>query len=184
MTGNYTTNGRIAPARVVTLLVASLAAVVIAGAIFIALRSRNPLEHPSHPLSDEQTKSQVIEAAREIVAVAGLRNPWGGYLLMSCKNRSDPPYQGAVYVTFDLPKSHDYFDQVATAVAPRGWQKGLPPNQYPRGTTLSKDGVTAIVYQDPDHAGHGIMRVYGECRDVTDHRNDTTGWTDITDQLR
>ena len=28
------------------------------------------------------------------------------------------------------------------------------------------------------------MQVYGECRNVTDHRLDTTGWVDITAELR
>jgi hypothetical protein len=27
------------------------------------------------------------------------------------------------------------------------------------------------------------MKVYGECRNTANHRNDSTGWTDITDQL-
>jgi hypothetical protein len=102
---------------------------------------------------------------------------------MSCKNQTDPPYQGAIYLTFDLPKSLEYFDQIAAKMVPHGWQKGLPPNQYLFGTTLYKDGVTAILYRDPERRTSGIMKVYGECRNVANHRNDTTGWTDITDQL-
>ena len=102
---------------------------------------------------------------------------------MSCKNQTDPPYQGVIYLTFALPKSLDYFDRIAATMVPHGWQIGLPPNQYLFGTTLYKDGVTAILYRDPDRTTTGVMKVYGECRNIANHSNDTTGWTDITDQL-
>ncbi len=177
-------NRRGGPPRSLLLLLVVLIAVVAGGAAFVVLRSRgNAVDRPAHPLSDQQTRAQVIEPAKQIVALGGLRSAAGGYILMSCKNETDPPYQGAIYLTFDLPGSVDYFDQVAAAMVPQGWQKGLPPNQYLFGTTLYKDGVTAILYRDPDRSTSGIMKVYGECRNIANHRNDTTGWTDITDQL-
>jgi hypothetical protein len=181
--GNRTRRG--GPSRSVLLLLA-LTVAVAAGAVFLVVRSRGEaLDHPAHPLNDEQTRAQVVEPAKQIVAVAKLQGAVGGYILMSCKNQTDPPYQGAIYLTFDLPKpkSLDYFDQIAAAMVAHGWQKGLPPNQYLFGTTVYKDGVTAILYRDPDRRTSGIMKVYGECRNIANHRNDTTGWTDITDQL-
>jgi hypothetical protein len=175
---------RSGPSRSLLLLMLALTVVVAGGAAFIVLRARGTaLDHPADPLSDEQTRAQVIEPAKQLVALGNLQSAVGGYILMSCKNQTDPPYQGAVYLTFDLPKSLDYFDQVAAEMVSHGWQKGLPPNQYLFGTTLSKDGVTAILYRDPDRRTSGIMKVYGECRNIANHRNDTTGWTDITDQL-
>jgi hypothetical protein len=148
------------------------------------LRSHgNALDHPAHPLNDEQARAQVVEPAKQIVVVAKLQDAVGGYILMSCKNQTDPPYQGAIYLTFDLPKSLDYFDQIAGTMVAHGWQKGLPPSQYLFGATVYKDGVTAILYRDPDRRTSGIMKMYGECRNTANHRNDTTGWTDITDQL-
>ncbi len=167
------------------LLLWTLGVLVAAGAAFLVLRTRGDLlNRPGNPLSDDQSKAQVVEPAKEVVAAAKLRSPAAGYILMSCKNETDPPYQGSIYLTFDLPKDTDYFDQVAASLVSHGWRKGLPPNQYPFGTTLSKDGVTAILYRNPDRDGSGIMKLYGECRNVADHRNDPTGWVDITDQLR
>lgn len=181
---NGSRSGRAGPSQLLVLVLVVLAAVVAGGAAFLVLRTRaEALNRPAQPLSDEQTKTQVIEPAKQIVAVANLRGASGGYILMSCRNEADPPYQGAIYVTFDLPRSVDYFDQVAAAMVPHGWQKGLPPNQYLFGTTLSKGGVTAMLYRDPDRLTSGIMKVYGECRNTGNHRNDNTGWTDITDQL-
>jgi hypothetical protein len=175
---------RVGPWRSVLLLLLVLTVVVAAGVMFLVLRSNGgALDHPAHPLNDEQNRAQVVEPAKQIVAIANLQDAIGGYILMSCKNQTDPPYQGAIYLTFNLPTSLDYFDQIGAAMVARGWQKGLPPNQYLFGTTVYKDGVTAILYRDPDHRTSGIMKLYGECRDVANHRNDTTGWTDITDQL-
>ena len=125
-----------------------------------------------------------VPSASVMSAPLGADNCGGILIPMSCKNETDPPYQGAIYLTFDLPTDTEYFDQVAASLVSRGWRKGLPPNQYLYGTTLSKDGVTAILYRDPDHGGSGIMKMYGECRNLADHRNDPTGWVDITDQLR
>lgn len=166
------------------LILWALVVLLVAGAIFLVLRRGDAADHPERPLSDEQSKAQVLEAAKEIVAVGELRNATGDYILMSCKNETDPPYQGAIYLTFDLPKATDYFDQVAATLVSHGWRKAPPPSRYMSGTTVSRNGVTAVLYRDPDRDGSGIMKIYGECRNVVDHRNDTTGRVNITDQLR
>ncbi len=144
------------------------------------------VEHPRSTATDEQTKTEVVEQARFIVAVAALQNPTAGYLLMSCKNREDPPYQGAVYLDFALPadaRVDEYFRRIAAAMVARGWREGLPPNQHLMGKTLSKDGVTATLYPNGDSPTHGVGRIYGQCRDMNNHRADATAWVDITDQL-
>jgi hypothetical protein len=140
----------------------------------------------SRTATDEQSKAEVVEHARQIVAVAAIQSPTGGYLLMSCKNREDPPYQGAVYIDFTLPADaygNTYFQGIARAMVARGWREGLPPRQHVFGTTLSKDGVTAILYQDSASPKRGVARIYGQCRDMTNHRGDSTAWVDISDQL-
>ncbi len=145
------------------------------------------VEHPGPAASDEQTKTEVVEQARRIVAIGRLQQPTAGYLLMSCKNRDDPPYQGAVYMNFTLPADANvptYFRTLAAAMVAHGWSEGLPPNQHLFGRTLTKDGVTAILYRDSDSSNRGVARIYGRCRDMTNHRGDTTGWVDITDQLQ
>ena len=176
-------SGRARPSLLITLLLVALTVLVAAGAAFLVLARHDALDRPAHPLSDEQSKAQVLEPAREIVAVARLQNTVGGYILMSCESKTDPPYQGAIYLTFDLPKTTDYFDQIAAELVSHGWRITPPPSRYLSGISASKNGVTAILYRDPDRDGSGVMKVYGECRNVVDHRNDTAGWVDITDQL-
>jgi hypothetical protein len=144
------------------------------------------LDHPANPVTDDQSETQVVEPAKQIVTVAGLQKPTAGYLLMSCRNRDDPPYQGAIYMNFALPAEYHadaYFRNIAATMVAHGWSEGLPPNQHLYGRTLHKDGVTAIVYRNNDDANLGVMRLYGQCRNMNDHRNDTTAWIDITDQF-
>jgi hypothetical protein len=173
------------------LLAAALTWTLVLGATFLAVgrlhsSPADSVERPSRTATDEQTKTEVVEQARQIVAVAALQNATAGYLLMSCKNREDPPYQGAVYMDFALPadaRADEYFRGIATAMAARGWREGPPPHQNLLGKTLSKDGVTAMLYPDSDSEKHGVARIYGQCRDMNNHRGSPTAWVDITDQL-
>jgi hypothetical protein len=173
------------------LLAAALTSTLVLGAgSLVAGRlhssTADSVGRPSRTATDEQTKAEVVEHAQQIVAVAALQNPTGGYLLMSCKNREDPPYQGAVYIDFTLPADahgNTYFQGIARAMVARGWREGLPPNQHVFGTTLSKDGVTASIYPDSNSPAHGVARIYGQCHDMNNHRGESSAWVDITDQL-
>jgi hypothetical protein len=51
------------------------------------------------------------------------------------------------------------------------------------GQKLTRDGVTAIFYRSVNDVGFATMRLYGECRNTADHRNDNPVWTEVTDQL-
>lgn len=169
-----------------------LSTVLIVGAVYLAVdrlhaKASDAVEHPGPAATDAQTQTEVVEHARDIVAITELRQPTASYLLMSCKNRDDPPYQGAVYMDFQLPPDvspDQYFRTVSATMVAHGWREGLPPNQHMFGRNLSKDGVNAILYPNRDSATHGVARIYGQCHDVTDHRGAKAEWTDITDRLR
>jgi len=170
---------------------AALTASLLLGAAFLGVARLHVtpsdiLDHPAHPVGDQQSEAQMIESARQIVTVAGLDTASAGYSLMSCKDRYDPPYQGAVYLTFGLPagvRAFAYFPAIVRALVARGWTEGLPPNNHTYGTTLSKDAVTAIVYRHDEDPGLGVVQVYGQCRNMSDHREDATTWTDITERF-
>jgi hypothetical protein len=176
-------------ARALTLAVLSTALLV--GGVYFAIdrlhaAASDAVEHPGPAATDAATQTEVVEHARDIVAITGLREPTAGYLLMSCKNRDDPPYQGAVYLDFQLPSdvsADQYFRGISAAMAARGWREGLPPNQHLFGRNLSKDGVNAILYPDRDSSTHGVARIYGQCHDMSDHRGAKAEWVDITDRL-
>jgi hypothetical protein len=177
--------------RVRALIAAALAVSLLLGGAFLVVSTLRPspyetLDHPANPVSDDATAAQVVESAKQIVSLAALQTKSAGYLLMSCKNQNDPPYQGAIYLTFTLPagtRADTYFEAIAATLVTRGWTEGLPPNEHMFGKTVSKDAVTAIIYPHGDAPGVGVLRAYGQCRDVNDHRKDASGWIDITNQF-
>ncbi len=170
------------------LIVAALAVSLLLGGAFLLVErlhstASDVLEHPANPVTDDQSKAQVVEPAKQIVTLTGLQTVSAGYLLMSCTNRDDPPYQGAIYLTFSLPapaRADTYFPGLVATLIDHGWTEGLPPNNHAFGSTLTKNGVTVIIYRQDDSPGLGILRIYGQCRNTNDHRRDTTGWVDIT----
>jgi hypothetical protein len=175
----------------VALIAAALALCLVLGLSFIALHRFREMrgaavEPVANPLTDEQSKSQVLEPARDIVAAGKLRGTTGTYLLMSCESSADPPYQGAIYLNFDVPsvlETPKFFRSIASAMTARGFTEGQPPNRHPGGRTFTRDGVTVIYYRNDDTSTRGTMQIYGECRNVNDHRLDLTGWVDITPEL-
>lgn len=144
------------------------------------------VEAPPNPITDEQAKEQVLGSARQLVGAGKLKAATGTYLLISCSPENVAPYQGSAYLSFDTPSITEtpaYFRQIARSLAARGWTEGLPPGHHPGGHTLVKDGVTAVYYRHPDVPRRAVVQVYGECRNMTDHQSDRTGFLDITGQL-
>jgi hypothetical protein len=178
--------------QVRALIAAALtASLLLSGAILLVGRLHTTpsdvLDHPANPVSDDQSEAQAVESARQIVSLAGLRTASAGYALMSCKDRENPPYQGAIYLTFALPadaRPEAYFPTLATTLTGHGWTEGLPPNDHVFARSLTKDAVTAIVYRETDAPNVGVLRVYGQCRNMNNHRTDATTWTDVTDRLK
>ena len=72
--------------------------------------------------------------------------------------------------------------EVAAAMVAQGWQEAPALGEH-FGMKLTKDGVTSTFHQNPDDMKFATMRIYGECRNISDHRNDNPAFTDITDRL-
>ncbi len=183
------TGGR-PPATRALIAALSVTALIIGGAYLAIDRlhasANDAVEHPGPAATDAQIQTEVVAHARDITLITGLREPTAGYLLMSCKNRDDPPYQGAIYIDFELPADIDadhYFRDVSDAMVAHGWREGPAPNQHMFGRNLSKDGVNAILYPDRDTPTRGVARIYGQCHDVGNHHGAKAEWTDVTDRL-
>lgn len=141
-------------------------------------------DHPADPLTDEQASAEVIEAAIEVTKVAGLRDPAGGYAFRSCKNASDPPYQVTVNMTFALRgNSVGHLDDIASAMTDASWTDAATPAEH-FGRKLTRAGVTSVFYRNPERVDVATMRIYGQCRVMTDHRADDAAWIELTDRLR
>lgn len=172
-----------------TLVTAVVVAAMLVGGCAPVLRkqhtagSTNPYEDSAHPMSDEQTKAQVIEPAKQIVAAANLEGVSGAFSFASCNDQGDPPYQGTVTVSFLIHGDPDtYFQHVRAAMIAHGWNNGAPPGQRYHGAPLNKDGVTtSITFMASDHS-YGQIILDGECRNTGRHKGEGQ-WLNITDQL-
>lgn len=173
----------------VLLLAASLLTSLALGGLLVAahrLYDRAPAAAAGLPLSDDQSRQQVVDPARDFVRLGKMRAPTASYLLVSCSAEEEPPYQGTMYLNFDVPSITEttvYFREIAQAMTARGWHEGIAPGHHPDGHTLAKDGLVAMYYRHPDLPGRAVLQIYGECRNVTDHRLDDTGFVDVTGQM-
>jgi len=152
------------------------------------------VDHPVNPLSDQQTRDQVIEPAKQIARYAHLQDPGGRFDYSSCNDQGDPPYRGVVSMSFTMRADQSegtqiagdpdtVFEQIAAAMVAHGWNDGPPPDWHSYGHILNKDGVVAVMTEDPV-SGRGRIQLYGECRNMTNHRLDgpNTGFR-IDDRL-
>ncbi|MGV0991913.1 MAG: hypothetical protein ACOYBX_00025 [Mycobacterium sp.] len=176
---------------VMMLIAGALLINLVFGAAFITLHRIKDLhgaavDPPAHPLTDEQSKDQVMTTARQFVAAGRLRGTTASYLLMPCREDGDPLYQGSLYMNFDLPtilETPALFREIARNLSAGGWREGVPPGHHPGGKVLGKDGMAAVYYRHPDVLGRGVVQIYGECRNVADHSMDTTGFVDVSREL-
>ncbi|MGE2692763.1 hypothetical protein [Mycolicibacterium pulveris] len=163
------------------LLWAALLLCLLLGAAFVVVHEpvvqAPPL--PAEPLTDEQAAGQVVDAARQIVTAAHLRQPAGGYAFLSCKNADEPPYQAVFHLNFELPQEDwRYLDDVAAIMTAHGWAPA--PTMAERfGHKLTKDGVTSVLHRRDGGADGGVLRLYGQCRNTGDHRDDNPAWTEV-----
>ena len=144
----------------------------------------NP-DHPANPLTDEQTRAQVIDPAKQIAKTAGLQNVSGVFGWESCNDQGDPPFRGRLDVSFDVPAGSDqnaYFEQIASRMLGHGWSDGPPPGKRPFGRVIHTDAVMAIIGRSSGTLKSGSVELSGECRNMGDHRHDGK-WYDVTDQI-
>lgn len=148
----------------------------------------NDADPSADPLSDEQAMAQVIDLAAQIAKTADLQHVSGGFSFESCNDQGDPPYRARVDMTFDVPagvERNAYFEQIAATMVAHGWSAGPQQGKQPFGTVIRKDGVWAEIWVSPFMGADGAVQIFGECRNVTDHRGDgmANGFS-INDRLR
>src|SRR5882757_261150 len=172
--------------RSVVLLLAALMTALALAAGFLSLRDlrADAVTLQGAPMTDAQAAGQALDSARQIVSVAQLQDATGGSAFMSCKNENEPPYQAAIYMSFRLPQSNSvkYLRDVAASMVAHGWAPASSMGEH-FGQKLTRDGVTAIFFRSVNDTDFATMRLYGECRNTADHRNDNPAWTEVTDQL-
>jgi len=174
------------PRSVVVLVLAAVCTAVVVAAAMVFLRNpgADAVRLQGEPMTDAAAAGQVVAAAEQIVRMAQLNGATGGYAFVSCKNKTEPPYQVALYMNFRLPQSNSvkYLRDIAATMVSNGWTRAATTGEH-FGQKLTNDGVTAIFYGNVNDTDVGTMRLYGECRITADHRNDNPVWTEVSDQL-
>ena len=156
----------------------SLVVFVATGLLTIALQScssiRNLSEGVPHPMTPDESKAQVINAAREIVATLGLTGVSGHFSRESCNDQAVAPFRGVVGLGYDhaptLEASQAQIEQMVSTLKQHGW--GAPGDFHSHAPAVSKQGTTAVFdpFSPVQNAG-GSITIYGECRDMTTKAN-------------
>jgi len=145
-----------------------------------------------HPMSPQQARSQVVDAARDMVSALHAEVTEARFSYESCNDQGDAPFRGVVKLSFWVPGvPHDQPadpQNVIQALVADGWSTD---SQFiSHAPTLRKSDVNAIVNVVPrppvdiqlnSHVG---VKIDGECRDTFDHRkDDSTLGVDISKEL-
>jgi hypothetical protein len=126
-------------------------------------------------MSDEQTRAQVVDPAKRLVQSVGLQLRGAGFRFSACTDQGVAPFRGLVEMGFTFPVGADknaYIDKIIAAMTADGWSDGAPPGKKPYGRAMHMGEVMALVSPNPDHPDRGIVEIYGECRNATDHSGD------------
>ncbi|MCV7233462.1 hypothetical protein BST20_05320 [Mycobacterium branderi] len=178
------TTNRISHLRRRCALLVGLTLVLVLGGCSLMFPSRHRASPDVAPLSDEQSRAQVVDPAKEIVKATGLHVAYATFAWEWCNDQGEPPYHGRVDMTFDIPEGTDrnaFFRQISATMAKQpGWGTGAAPGMRPHGENLHKDNITITMGPAPNNGGS--IQLLGECRNMNDHRNDS-GWHDITDEI-
>jgi hypothetical protein len=145
-----------------------------------------PQPEPVQSQSDEDTIKQVVDPAKTIVAVAALQDVSGGVGFEACNDQGEPPYRGRLEMGFRIPDDIEpkkYFEQIAKTMVQQGngWYDGPPPGRNPFGTVIHTDTVFAVIGQNPVAREDGYVHVFGECRNMDDHKDGAS--VNVTDRL-
>ena len=141
---------------------------------------------PMVPMPDPASMQQVIDPAKEFVILNNLQNVSGTFGWVACGGQDEALYYGEARVYFGLPKDMDsqrYVRKIAHMMVSHGWADRPVQGDRSFGTLLHTNEVRAIITggntSDPET---GQIQLLGECRNTTDHRDDSTA-VSITSQL-
>jgi hypothetical protein len=131
----------------------------------------------SNPITPEQSKAQVMDAAKEIVGILDLQVIEPAFFWhASCNDQGEAPFRGQMRIPYPLAASFDAsaaeVAQMTQRLQTKGWTTDSELHSH--STTLTKNGVVATLA--PQAAGDSTrnLELLGECRDTTTTK-DTAG---------
>ncbi|KMV21226.1 hypothetical protein ACT16_17570 [Mycobacterium heckeshornense] len=128
----------------------------------------------AHPMTPEESRAQVVNAARDIVRILGLKGVSAHFSRESCNDQAVAPFRGVVGIAYDhaptLEESRAEIQRMLAVLKQQGWTD--PGDFHTHAPAVSKQGVTAVfdAYSPVQNFG-GSVTIYGECRDMTTKEN-------------
>jgi hypothetical protein len=133
----------------------------------------------TNPITPEQSKAQVIDAARDIVGAVDLQVVEAVFWRGSCNDQGDAPFQGKMRIAHPLAANFQAADaedaQMIKRLQNNGWTTDLDFDTH--GKALKKNGVVAVFRPQNAATSTRGIDLYGECRDITTTK-DTKGNTE------
>lgn len=164
--------------RIGALMWRSAVVYIAAGMLALALQScntvRNLSEGVRNPMTPEQSRAQVVDAAKEIATTLALKGVSANFSRDSCNDQAVAPFRGRVELNYDhaptLEASQAEIQHMVATLEQHGW--GAPGDFHTHAPAVGKQGVTAVFdpFSPVQNAG-GSISIYGECRDMTTKQN-------------
>ncbi|MCV7177571.1 hypothetical protein CG716_27890 [Mycolicibacterium sphagni] len=124
----------------------------------------------SNPLTPEQSRTQVMDAAHDILGTLNnLQVVEAFFWRGSCNDQGDPPFRGEMRIAYppaaSFAESESQIAQMVDQLRHAGW--GSDPDFHSHGTVLTKGNVVAIFGPQNVSTPNRDIQLLGECRDVT-----------------
>ncbi|MDV3125714.1 hypothetical protein M1247_12375 [Mycobacterium sp. 21AC1] len=120
-------------------------------------------------MTPEESKAQVVDAARDLAHTVGIDGMTASFQSESCNDQGEAPFRGSVHMSYpvaeDLQKAEAERAAMIGKLQAHGWSTDSEFRTH--GAALHKDNVTAVVYPQNVTSQARIITIYGECRDVT-----------------
>lgn len=121
------------------------------------------------PLTPEQSKAQVVDAARDVVRALQLEVTRVVFWRASCNDRLEAPFRSVISIWYPTAPTLETSDAEVAEMIRRlqadGWTGDTEFASH--GAAVAKREVVAVLTpQAVGHKNRGID-LYGECRDVT-----------------
>jgi len=138
-------------------------------------------EGVSNPMTPEESKTQVVGAAKAIVGALDLHVVEAYFWHSSCNDQGEPPFRGEARIAYPPAPTFEQSDAEIGAMVQRlqslGWTGD--PDFHSHGTVLKKDSVVAVFGPQNASVPTRSIELFGECRDVTTTKG-ATGTEAIT----
>ncbi|WP_431239279.1 hypothetical protein ACQ86B_06090 [Mycolicibacterium aichiense] len=160
------------PRKTIPLVVTVMVATALSGCGIM----QSDADRVSNPLTPEQSKAQVMDAAHDIVTTLNINVVEAAFWHASCNDQGDPPFRGQMRIAYPPAASFAASDteiaQMVQQLRNTGWTSD--PGFHTHGTALSKGNVVAVFGPQNVSNPNRDIELFGECRDTTTTK-DTKG---------